>query len=125
MPSTTAISIPARALSGERVMVRTSDTALTGMETSSTSRMPVRPPARERKDASTMNWVTLGSQGLLDAYLAHALLHGDEHDVRYSEASDDQGECSDNPSGPADAPEDGVQHIQQEGHLVDGEVIPL
>ena len=59
MPSTKAMSIPARALSMERVMVRTSDTALTGMETSSTSRMPVRPPARERKDASTMNWVRI------------------------------------------------------------------
>ena len=55
MPRTTAMSMPARALSGERVMVKYSETALTGMEMRKTKRMPTRPPATERKEASTMN----------------------------------------------------------------------
>ena len=67
----------------------------------------------------------LGSEGLLDADLAHALLDGDEHDVGDAEASDDQRECPDDPAGLAYAPEDRVKHVEQESHLVDGKVVPF
>ena len=53
------MSIPLRALSRDIEIVNEWEKALTGRETSSTSRIPVRPPARERKEASTMNWVMM------------------------------------------------------------------
>ena len=108
MPRATDMSIPLRALSRDIEIVNEWEKALTGRETSSTSRIGKGEEGGLHHELGHDD-ITSGPQGLLNPYLAHALLHGDEHDVGYPEAAYNQGKCSDDPSGLGDTGEDSVR----------------